>query len=147
MADFLQQGEVIWFLIGLVLILMELAVPGLVLVFFGVGAWLTALCCLIFSPGLNTQLFIFLAGSSISLALLRRMVKRRYMDRQPETVLEDDYIGQVAVALTSFNAGDIGKVMFKGSHWEATAQTAITAGQRLRITGYKSIKLFVEPLQ
>lgn len=129
------------------MILMELAVPGLVLVFFGVGAWLTALCCLIFEPGLNTQLVIFLAGSSISLALLRRYVKRRYMDKQPEAMLEDEYIGQTAVAVSSFNAGDIGKVLFKGSRWEATAQVAVTAGQRLRITGYKSIKLFVEPLQ
>lgn len=135
-------------MIGLVLILLELAIPGLVLIFFGVGAWVTALVCLAFNIDLNTQLFIFLATSSISLALLRRLLKSRYMDRQlPESELEDEYIGQTAVAVTSFNAGDIGKVLFKGSHWEAIAEKAVTEGQRLKITGYKSIKLFVEPLQ
>lgn len=130
------------------MILLELVIPGLVLIFFGVGAWVTALVCLVFEPALNTQLFIFLVSSTVSLALLRRLLKKRYMDsKQPDTELEDEYIGQTAVAVNSFNAGDVGKVLFRGSHWEAIADKAVAEGQRLKITGYKSIKLFVEPLQ
>lgn len=148
MAEFFQNTAVIWFLIGAVLILLELVVPGLVLVFFGVGAWVTALVCLFGDVGINTQLIIFLVSSLISLALLRNVVKKRYMDRKlPDIDLEDEYIGQTAVAINSFTAGEVGKVTFKGSSWEAIAQQAVTAGQRLKITGYKSIKLFVEPLQ
>ncbi len=148
MAEFFQNTAVIWFLIGAVLILLELVVPGLVLVFFGVGAWVAALVCLFGDVGINTQLIIFLASSLISLALLRNVVKKRYMDRKsPDSDLEDEYIGQTVVAADSFAAGEIGKVIFKGSSWEAIAQQAVTAGQRLKITGYKSIKLFVEPLQ
>jgi len=148
LAEFFQNTAVIWFLIGAVLILLELVVPGLVLVFFGVGAWVTALVCLFGDVGINTQLIIFLASSLISLAMLRNMVKKRYMDRKsPDSDLEDEYIGQTVVAADSFAAGETGKVIFKGSSWEAIAQQAVTAGQRLKITGYKSIKLFVEPLQ
>ena len=147
MGDFLLQSEVIWFLIGLVLIILELAIPGLVLIFFGIGAWLTALACLLFDIDVNTQLFIFTAGSVLSLALLRKALKKRYMDRKsPDGELEDEYIGHEAVALSSFSAGETGKVSFKGTNWEAVSQQAIAAGQRLRITGYKSIRLFVEPL-
>lgn len=148
MKNFFLQSEVIWFLIGLVLMLLELAAPGLVLIFFGVGAWLTAIACLIWEPSLNTQLFIFLIGSLGSLASLRRIIKKRYVDADdPETDLEDEYIGQTAVAITSFDAGQRGKVSFKGSNWEAMASTAIKEGQLLKITGYKSIRLIVEPLQ
>lgn len=148
MSEFFQNTAVIWFLIGAVLILLELVVPGLVLVFFGVGAWVTALVCLFGDVGINTQLIVFLASSLISLALLRNLLKKRYMDRKsPDGDLEDEYIGQTAVAINSFTAGEIGKVTFKGSSWEAIAKQTITAGQRLKITGYKSIKLFVEPLQ
>lgn len=148
MADFLLQAEVIWFLIGLALILLELAVPGLVLIFFGVGAWVTALVCLVFNIELNTQLFIFLGSSLLSLALLRNTLKKRYMDRKsPDADLEDEYIGHTAIALSSFTAGETGKVSFKGSSWNAESSHPITEGQRLKITGYKSIKLFVEPIQ
>lgn len=148
MAEFFQNTTVIWFLIGALLILLELVVPGLVLVFFGVGAWVTALVCLFGNVGINTQLIVFLASSLTSLALLRNLLKKRYMDRKsPDGDLEDEYIGQTAIAINSFAAGEMGKVTFKGSSWEAIAQQAVTAGQRLKITGYKSIKLFVEPLQ
>lgn len=148
MADFLLQAHVIWFLIGLVLILLELVVPGLVLIFFGAGAWVTALACWGFDMNINTQLLIFLISSTLSLLLLRNMIRKKYMDKKnPDGELEDEYIGKTAVAITSFNAGDVGKVLFKGSSWEAIANQAVTEGQRLKITGYQSIKLFVEPLQ
>lgn len=148
MAEFLQQAAVIWFLIGLGLLLLELVVPGLVMLFFGIGAWVTALVCLLSDVGINTQLFIFLAASLISLALLRKALRKRYMDsKTPDADLEDEYVGQVAVAVNNFNAGEKGKVSFKGSTWEALTSHPVTEGQRLRITGYKSITLFVEPLQ
>lgn len=148
MADFFSQAEVVWFLIGLALILVELAVPGLVLIFFGVGAWVTALVCLLFNIELNTQLFIFLGSSLLSLALLRKTLRKRYMDRKsPDADLEDEYIGHTAVAINSFTAGQTGKVSFKGSSWNAESNHTITEGQLLKITGYKSIKLFVEPIE
>lgn len=148
LADFFTQAEVIWFIIGVALILLELVVPGLVLVFFGIGAWVTALVCLVGDVSLNTQLFTFLVSSLVSLALLRNALKKRYMDTKNEdSDLEDEYVGHTAVAITSFSAGETGKVSFKGSSWDAIAQQAVTAGQQLKITGYKSIKLFVEPLQ
>ncbi len=148
MADFFSQAEVVWFLIGLALILVELAVPGLVLIFFGVGAWVTALVCLMFNIELNTQLFIFLGSSLLSLALLRKTLRKRYMDRKsPDADLEDEYIGHTAIALNSFTAGQTGKVSFKGSSWNAESNHSVTEGQILKITGYKSIKLFVEPIE
>lgn len=148
MADFFTQAEVIWFIIGLALILLELVVPGLVLVFFGIGAWVVALVCLFADVSLNTQLFTFLISSLITLALLRKALKKRYMDtKNVDSELEDEYVGHTAVAITSFSAGETGKVSFKGSSWDAIAQHTVTAGQQLRITGYKSIRLFVEPLQ
>lgn len=122
--------------------------PGLVVIFFGVGAWVTALVCLGFDIDINIQLFIFLGSSLLSLALLRKTLKKRYMDRKsPDADLEDEYIGHTAIALNSFTAGQTGKVSFKGSSWNAESNQPVTEGQRLKITGYKSIKLFVEPIE
>ncbi len=149
LKDFFLQSETIWFLIGLVLILLEFAVPGLVLVFFGVGAWVTALVCLFVDVGINAQLAIFLISSIISLALLRRVLKKRYMDHLfvQGDGLEDEYIGKTATAIKSFGVGELGKVSFKGSDWEAITKHPVKEGQLLKITGYKSVRLFVEPIQ
>lgn len=51
--EFLSNPAVIWFFIGLFLLLLEMAVPGLIVMFFGVGAWITALITAIFHPGIN----------------------------------------------------------------------------------------------
>lgn len=149
MKDFFLQAETIWFIIGLVLMLLEFAVPGLVLIFFGVGAWITALVCLLADVGINTQLAIFLISSIVSLALLRRVLKRRYMDEVfvEGEGLEDEYIGKIATAIRTFGVGEVGKVSFKGSDWEAVTTQPVKEGQLLRITGYKSVRLFVEPIQ
>lgn len=147
MDSLLEHNEVVWFLIGLALILLELVVPGLVLIFFGIGAWVTALVCLFLDVSLNTQLFIFLISSLASLALLRKALKKRYMDRKlPEGDLEDEYVGKEAVVIAAFGPGEVGKVMFKGANWDAVSSFSVAGGQRVRIIGYKSIRLFVEPL-
>ncbi|MEZ5017300.1 MAG: NfeD family protein [Flavipsychrobacter sp.] len=148
MKDFFLQSHTIWFLIGFALILLEFVVPGFVLVFFGIGAWVTAIVCWVFDVSINVQLFIFLISSIASLALLRRAIKKRYMDKTSPVSggLEDEYIGQVATAVASFAAGEVGRVSFKGANWEAIATKPVKEGDRLRITGYKSIQLFVEPI-
>ena len=72
--DFLKP-EIIWFLIGLVLLILEFVMPGLIIFFFGVGAWIVALICLITDIGINTQLIIFITCSVLSLLVLRLWVK------------------------------------------------------------------------
>jgi len=72
--DFLRP-EIIWFLIGLILLIMEFVLPGLIIAFFGVGAWIVALVCLITDIGINTQLIIFILSSVLSLMCLRKWLK------------------------------------------------------------------------
>jgi len=38
---FFFNPTLIWFFIGLVLLIAEFSVPGVILVFFGIGAWVT----------------------------------------------------------------------------------------------------------
>lgn len=41
MTSIFSKPELVWFIIGLVLFLLELVLPGFVIFFFGVGAWVT----------------------------------------------------------------------------------------------------------
>ena len=79
--DILSDPAVIWFLVGLGLLLLELALPGLVVLFFGAGAWVTALVCAITDINLNWQIFIFLIASLLGLVLLRSYLKKRFFGK------------------------------------------------------------------
>ncbi|HUS87711.1 MAG TPA: NfeD family protein [Bacteroidales bacterium] len=145
--DFFMRPDLFWFLLGLVFLLLELIVPGLVLIFFGLGAWITSLVCLIGDPGLDLQIIIFSITSILSLILLRRMLKNKFFKgswASPAT-LEEEFLNREAIALTSFKQGAKGKVEFKGTSWIASAEEDIVKGQTVIITGKESIVLIVKP--
>lgn len=142
-----SRPEVIWFLIGLVLIVMEFVLPGLIIIFFGIGAWITAICCMLFDFGLNAQLAIFIFTSLLALALLRKYLRKRFF-RENETgedTLIDEFIGKTVTVEQAITPDKIGKVMFKGTLWEAKSDHSLKKGQIVKITGKESIVLIVEP--
>ncbi len=61
----------IWFLAGLALILAEFMIPGVILIFFGVGAWMTAVTAWLgITPGWTSQLLTFAISSVVMLQLM-----------------------------------------------------------------------------
>lgn len=146
-ADFFMRPDLFWFLLGLGLLLLELVLPGFVVIFFGFGAWVTALVCLVANPGLDLQIIIFTISSLISLIFLRRLLKNRFFKGETESpaTLEEEFYNKKAVALTDILKGETGKVEFKGSTWTATAESDIKKGDTVIITGKESIMLNVKP--
>jgi inner membrane protein len=144
-----SRPEVIWFIIGLGLFLLELVLPGFVIFFFGVGAWVTALLCLIANPGINLQVIVFAVTSVLSLLALRKMIQKRFFyareDEDRSGDVEDEFTGKEAAAVTGFGPGRKGKVEFKGTTWQAESGSEIKAGQTVIIIEKDSFKLLVEP--
>ena len=62
LKNFLEP-EILWFIAGLIMLLLEFAMPGLIIAFFGVGAWIVAVLCLFMDISLNMQLTVFLFSS------------------------------------------------------------------------------------
>ena len=144
--EILSNPAVVWFLVGLGLLLLELVLPGLVILFFGVGAWVTALVCAITDINLNWQIFIFLVASLIGLVLLRRYLKKRFFgrtDKETQDQLEE-FIGRKARAVDEFKDG-AGKVEFKGTRWSARSEEPVSKGQWVTIQSKDSLTLNVKP--
>ena len=141
------RPEVIWFIIGLVLLLLELVMPGFVIFFFGVGAWITALVCLFTNPGINIQVVIFAITSVAALLVFRRMIQNKfiYSKNDKSEAVEDEFTGKEAVAVDDFGPDKKGKVEFKGTSWKAESESDIKAGQTVIIIDKDSFKLIVEP--
>ncbi len=59
--------EIIWFILGLAMLLSEFIMPRLIIAFFGFGAWVVAILCMII-PGISLvpQLCIFIISSVVN---------------------------------------------------------------------------------
>jgi membrane protein implicated in regulation of membrane protease activity len=142
-----NRPELVWFILGLILLLMELVLPGFVIFFFGVGAWITALVCLFSNPGINLQVVIFAVTSLLALLAFRKMIQNKFIynknDRSEE--VEDEFTGKEAIAVADFDSEKKGKVEFKGTSWKAESHSHIHAGQTVIILEKDNFKLIVEP--
>jgi len=141
---------VLWFLAGLLMILSEFMIPGIILVFFGAGAWIVALgIWLGIMPGLGAQLLVFAVTSVLLLVFLRRRFRDGFLGRVSEEGLAadsiDDEIGGTVIALEDMSPGGKGRVEYKGAAWQALCSTPLAKGERARITAHEGITLIIEP--
>lgn len=144
MENFLNSA-VIWFVIGCAFFLLEFVVPGFILFFFGIGAWIVALLTLFMDVSVNVQLMVFLGSSLVTVLLFRNWVKNKLgMYKASPQILEDEFIGKTGKAETAISPGVNGKVDFKGTSWDACSDDTIAAGENVMITGNRSILLIVK---
>jgi len=147
--EFLRP-EVIWFLAGLALLILEFSMPGLVVFFFGVGACVVAIVCLITEISLNVQLIIFIAASVLSLLLLRRWLKGVFLGHtvSKQNLKEnlEEYVGQHAVVIQTIVPKAGGKVEFHGTNWMAQADQEIAEGTVVEIIDKDNITFKVKAL-
>jgi membrane protein implicated in regulation of membrane protease activity len=147
-----SQSELYWFLLGLALMLSELALPGFVIVFFGIGAWITALTIWLgLVDSFNTQLVIFLASSVLTLVLFRKQGKKYFQGRVSgkldDVAKLDDVKGESAIVVEDIVPAVLaGKVEFHGTNWSAIADAEIKKGTPVEILGRENLTLRVKPL-
>ena len=150
--DFLRP-ELIWFMVGLLMLLLEFALPGLIIFFFGVGAWIVAAVCFFNAyvhSSINAQLLLFLTSSILSLLVLRKWLKGIFWghidsEQDPTKDLEE-YIGQKAFVKVKITPKKSGKIEFHGTDWIAEADEEIEEGASVQIVGKNNITLKVKSL-
>lgn len=143
-------NELIWLLAGLALMLLELATPGFVLFFFGLGAWVAALWAFTGAGELTSQLVVFLVSSLLFLVFLRKYATNLFRGGKSQTgkVPNDDTLGQRAIVVEDIDPAHLkGKVELHGTHWNATAEARIRKGTPVEVTGRTGLMLTVRALE
>ena len=142
-----MSNELTWFILGFVLLLSELAIPGFIIMFFGVGAWLVAvLLFLIPDLSYSSQLFMFLIGSLGSLVLFRQFGKKYFMGTVRLNVHSlEDVKGEKATVVKEIVPKSLdGKVEFHGTLWNADAEEVIPKGAVVEILERNNLTLKVQ---
>ena len=139
----------IWFLIGVALALLEFAAPGVILIFFGVGAWVAAITTWIgLTTTLQSQLLVFAVASALLLAGLRKWITAKFSGHvsgvQDPSVNLDEFTGKTVEVLEDVVPGrSTGKVEFKGATWSARSDQTIRRGESAVIERLDGIALII----
>ena len=128
---------VIWSVLGLALIALEAVTPGLVIVFFGIGALMTALAALYFDMDASRQFIVFACSSLVSLALLRGWLRKLFQGRAREDEVQvagmESLIGATGVVSEAIPQGGTGRVKLRGTFYSATSSQELAVGEAVRV--------------
>ena len=140
----------IWIIAGIVLAVLELIVPGMVLVFLGMGALLVAL--LIWMGLIQTWVTSLTAWfiASLALLLVLRSFFQKYMagdeDRQP-TDEDTDAYGEIVDVVEDIGPENEGRIRYRGTTWQAACYDhSLMAGTKAQIVFRENLIWIVEPV-
>lgn len=135
-----------WWILGLVLLGLEILVPGTFFLWFGVGALVVGTLALFVGLGWQVQVVIWLVLSIAALAIGRRYT--RLWDTTPDPTLNDRlgrFIGRV-FTLTEPIVESAGRLSIEDTIWRITGPE-LPAGTKVRVTAANGPVLVVEPVR
>jgi membrane protein implicated in regulation of membrane protease activity len=141
------DAQNLWLLVGVLLILAEFLAPGVIIVFFGVGAIVTSITTWAgLTPGIGSQAAVFALSSVTLLFGLRRFVKQWFVgnsaNRNGES--DDDFTGREARVIGALpGRGGDGVVEIKGTRWKARSEDPIPAGETVIIERREGLTFYV----
>jgi membrane protein implicated in regulation of membrane protease activity len=144
-----MKPELIWLAAAVVLILGEFVAPGLVIIFFGIGALITSITTWLgWTEDLGTQAMVFGISSFGLLFALRRWAKNIFVGNSDGDGgdLDDDFTGREARVVRDIPGGiGDGRVEIKGAEWKARSAGPVTAGSTVIIERREGLTLHVRP--
>jgi membrane protein implicated in regulation of membrane protease activity len=141
----------IWLGSGIFLMAIEFLVPGLVMVFVGLGS-LTVVFGMHFGyiDGILQQFTTFFISSIIYLLTLRFLVLRFVPSvTRKENIDEDEEVmGSIVEIVAEITSGEFGRVEHSGSSWQARAEgdQTILKGEQVKIIGRENITWIVQKI-
>ncbi len=146
--SFLQNwGVWEWATFGLILMILELVIPGTFIIWFGCGAVVTGVIAAFVPLSVNGQLATFAICSTISV-FFGFFVYKRIFGANKEVSQKDKtgaqkYIGQSFKVVDAIE-DDMGKVAVGDTVWLAKSDHPIAKGKRAKVVAVEGTVLIVE---
>lgn len=144
-----MKTEMIWFIIGVVSILLEFVIPGGIIVFLGMAAVIVAALIYFGVITSTVQAMLTFFVLSIFLMLVLRSIFIKYFegDSYLENTDEDaDAIGSVVEVVEVIEPHKEGRINFRGSTWVALGQEHFNVGDKAVISGRSENKWIIKSI-
>ena len=143
-------AEIVWIIVGIVLILAELLFTSFVVVFFGFAALITGIALWFGMHGGDGVPYVLFSAVSIGLIVfLRRRFQQWFRGASLSGDQDDDIVGHEAVVQSGFDpaAPMRGKVSYRGAGWDARSSFGpLAPGVLVKIVARHGLTLDVVPL-
>jgi len=128
----------IWFIAGLGLGVLEMVVPGFIIIFFGAGCMGAAVVAAIAPGAIAVQALVFVLVSVGLLVALRRFAMKMFAGRRESRSGVGESSIEKGTRITVDNAipaGGRGRVRYRGTWWDARTDEGVDAGAEAEIVG------------
>ena len=139
-----QLGPWSWWVLGLILLALEIVVPGNVFVWFGVGALITGVLALIADVGWQVELIVFVV-LAVVLVIVGRRIFARAVQPGEQPFLNDRahrLVGSSYMLSTPIVDGH-GQVRVDDTNWRITGPD-LPSGTRVKVVDADGAVLKVE---
>ena len=146
MSAFSAFGVWSWFILGLVLLAIEVALPGFFMLWLGIAAILTGIVTLFVALSWQGEFVVFAVLAVIAVVVWRLLSKPSSEAPADSPFLNrraDGYVGREFVLEEAIVRG-LGRVHIDDTVWRL-AGPDLPAGSRVRITRADGARLHVEP--
>lgn len=139
MSDVIFPAWLVWFLLGIVFAVLELMVPGFIVIFFGIGCWVVAGFLLVLDLTIAQQIAVFSVSTIASILLLRKFLAKQLRGASYGGAGEDydDFPKGVRVKVVrSISPNAPGRIQYRGTLWDAASDEEIQEGESVEIVRY-----------
>lgn len=132
----------IWFIVFIVMLVIEILTVNLVSIWFAIGA-LSAMLTAYFTESIFIQIVVFILVSIISLLITKPLVKKfKGFDITPTN--SDRVIGKTGEVIKRIGKNNYGEVKIFGNTWTATSKEELEVGDKVKVLNIEGVKLIVE---
>lgn len=141
-----------WLVIGVMLFFLEMAVPGFILFFFGMGALVTAVAAWLTPISIAWQLALFISTSLIFVLGLRKLIQNTFFspaatkDGEADVDVMRAVPGDKGVVSMTIVPPAEGRIKYSGTSWRASADEKIDAGEIVAVVRQKGLVIHVEKI-
>jgi membrane protein implicated in regulation of membrane protease activity len=118
---FFNSVQYLWISFGIVLMILELVIPGLFVIFLGMGAIFTG-CVLFFVPyGFKFQIFVWLVSSILIILTGGKFLQNLFpSDKVKGDPPTENFVGKIVKVISDVNPqNNQGRIQFQGTDWSA----------------------------
>jgi hypothetical protein len=135
-----------WFVLGLILLGLEILAPGTIFLWFGLSALVVGVVALTLGLSWQVHVALFLVLSLVSLLVGRRMMTRLASERGDPGLNKrgSRYIGREFTLATPLNEG-AGNLSIDDTIWRITGPD-LPAGTKVRVESIDGARLVVSPV-
>lgn len=137
-----------WIFGGIFLSILEFFIPGIFVIFFGLGAIATGSLLLITPLSFPTQILLWLFSSGCIILMGSQFIKNFFPSDKSiaESSKEDEYVGKTVIVVKRVDVGVRGgRVSLQGTEWDAVALThPIEEGEKAKVYDRENLVLIIE---